>query len=68
MKRYRQDSPVVVRVTGTPAIEESLEQYLIRKKGTGDGGSSSVKTTRGSIPARPEVVKKVLAEEDFFKA
>lgn len=49
-------------------IEEALEQYLITKKGTGEGESSIVKMTRGSIPSRAEVVKKVLEEEDFFEA
>ncbi|MDK2817246.1 MAG: hypothetical protein PWR22_1875 [Moorella sp. (in: firmicutes)] len=48
-------------------IEEALEQYLYGKKGTGDGETSIVKTTRGSIPSRLEVVKKILEEEDFFE-
>ncbi|NPV29083.1 MAG: hypothetical protein HPY58_05360 [Firmicutes bacterium] len=48
-------------------IEEALEPYLIAKKGTGEGESSIVKMTRGSIPSRAEVVKKVLEEEDFFE-
>lgn len=50
-------------------IEEALEQYLFKKKETLDGerGTSVVQSTKGSLPARAEVVKKILEEEDFFE-
>ncbi|MDN5348324.1 MAG: hypothetical protein PWP65_1888 [Clostridia bacterium] len=48
-------------------IEEALEQYLFKKKGTRERGVSAVQATKGSLPAQAEVVKKILEEEDFFE-
>ncbi|MGB9781719.1 MAG: hypothetical protein ACPLSY_02340 [Moorellaceae bacterium] len=46
-------------------IEEALEQYLYKKKNGEE--ASVVRSTRGSIPAQAEVVRKILEEEDFVE-
>lgn len=47
-------------------IEEALEQYLFKNKKS-EEGASVVRSTRGSIPAQAEVVRKILEEEDFVE-
>ncbi|GFN21836.1 hypothetical protein [Thermanaeromonas sp. C210] len=49
-------------------IEEALEQYLYKNKNKKTGEEASVvRSTRGSIPAQAEVVRKILEEEDFVE-
>ncbi|MGB9846733.1 MAG: hypothetical protein ACPLRH_04410 [Desulfotomaculales bacterium] len=49
-------------------IEEALEQYLTgNKKKTREGLPSVVRSTKGSLPAPVDLVKKVLEEELFFE-